>query len=354
MNPNLEPGIILSVYQVYGLVIGEVSNSGDFGRSGELRLIEEPQLCISTIYNSFSVATNKVIATIFGGIGNQLFCYAAARRLAVVSGAELVIDDVSGFARDRVYMRRYQLDHFNISCRKTTRAERLEPFSHARHYLRSGYNRHRPFDKRTYIVQDRSIDFEPRLLVLRPRGTLRLQGYWQSESYFQDIEAVIREDLRIVPPADKANLEMAARVRDSLAVAVHVRFFDTPDENGKGNNNITGEYYTRAVARMETLAPGAHYFVFSDRPDAARALIPLPDSRATCISHNQSDEMAYADLWLMTQCRHFIIANSTFSWWGAWLAGNGGKQVIAPGFEVRGDKTSWGFSGLLPEAWIKV
>jgi hypothetical protein len=64
--------------------------------------------------------------------------------------------------------------------------------------------------------------------------------------------------------------------------------------------------------------------------------------------------MAYADLWLMTQCQHFIIANSTFSWWGAWLAENPDKQVIAPGFEMRYGSMSWGFDGLLPDEWIRL
>jgi hypothetical protein len=145
---------------------------------------------------------------------------------------------------------------------------------------------------------------------------------------------------------------MASCICDSLTVAVHVRFFDVP--NGRGINNAPGDYYARAVAQMETLVPGAHYFVFSDQPAAARPRIPLPDARITWVSQNTGDANAYADLWLMTQCKHFIIANSTFSWWGAWLAQHPEKQVIAPGFVMRGNKMHWGFEGLLPAKWMKL
>lgn len=295
---------------------------------------------------------NKIISRIFGGIGNQLFCYAAARRLALVNGAELVIDEVSGFAYDTVYKQRYQLDHFSIPCRKATAAERLEPFLRVRRYCKRAYNRRRPFGERSYIQQE-GIDFDPRLLQVKPRGTVYLEGYWQSEKYFKDVEETIRADLKISSPIDKANLEMVSCIRNTLAVAVHVRFFDAPNETLV--NNTPGDYYARAVERMETLVPGAHYFVFSDQPEAARARIPLPDARITLVAHNCGDDMAYADLWLMTQCKHFIIANSTFSWWGAWLGIRKEKIIVCPGMKLTcGTITSWGFRGQIPDSWQKI
>lgn len=300
---------------------------------------------------SRSAAESKVIPRVFGGIGNQLFCYAAARRLALANGAELVIDHVSGFVRDFDYRRCYELDHFSIPCRKATPAERLEPWSRVRRYIKRRRGRRNPFEQRDYIQQE-GVDFDRRLLQVKVRGTVYLEGYWQSEGYFKDVEETIRADLQIIPPRDAANLAMAARIRESVAVAIHVRFFDAPNE--AGTHNAPGDYYGRAVARMETLEPGAHYFVFSDRPVAARARIPLPDERITCVSHNSGDRNAYADLWLMSRCRHFIIANSTFSWWGAWLAGYDGRHVIAPGFELRKAVTCWGFDGLLPASWIRL
>jgi hypothetical protein len=297
-----------------------------------------------------------VILRSVGGLGNQLFAYAAARRLALASNSELVIDHISGFRYDTQYQRDFQLDHFAIPCRKATAVERLEPFSRIRRNLLRRWNTQHPFEQRGYIQQE-GIDFDPRLLTLRPSGTLYLEGYWQSEGYFKDVEPQIREDLRIIPPKNDANQQMAARIQNHVAVALHVRFFDEPEQSSPSQsaaNNAPGDYYQRAIAEMEQRVPRAHYFLFSDRPDAARARIPMPDERITLVHHNQGDAMAYADLWLMTQCQHFIIANSTFSWWGAWLSMNPNKLVIAPGFERRVGASSWGFRGLLPIEWVKV
>jgi len=296
----------------------------------------------------------KIIPRILGGLGNQLFCYAAARRLALVNNAELVIDHISGFRYDSQYQRHYQLDHFAIPCRMSTPVERLEPFSRIRRNLLRHWNRRFPFAQRSYLVQE-DIDFDPRLLDLKPNGTLYLEGYWQSEGYFKDVELQIRQDLRIIPPADATNLTYAERIQQKLSVALHVRFFDEPaSEFRTSGNNASGDYYVRAVQAMETQISNAHYFLFSDRPEAARSRIPLPDDRITLVQHNQGDENAYADLWLMTQCQHFIIANSSFSWWGAWLSEHQRKIVIAPGAVKREGASWWGFDGLLPIQWIKL
>ena len=296
----------------------------------------------------------KIIPRIVGGLGNQLFIYATARRLALINNAELVLDNVSGFTYDHQYQRRYQLDHFNIHCRKATAVERLEPFSRLRRNLLRRWNSWLPLDSRNYLLQE-GIDFDQRLLALRFKNSLHLEGYWQSEGYFKDVASQIRVDLQINPPTDATNLACAHRIRQQPAVAVHIRFFDDPvSARFTGVNNVSGGYYERAVQAMEARVSGANYFLFSDRPEAARSLIPLPDDRVTLVRHNQGDENAYADLWLMTQCQHFIIANSTFSWWGAWLASNDEKVVIAPGFEKREGASSWGFNGLLPENWIKI
>lgn len=290
----------------------------------------------------------KILARIKGGLGNQLFCYAAARRLALVNSAELVIDAVTGFARDHQYKRKYALDHFHIPVRKATPVERLEPFERYRRGVKKWIARRKSFSERSYLEQE-SLEFDERLLTFKVSGCVYLDGFWQSEGYFKDVEQTIRADLRIVPPGDILNQRMAEEIRDSQAVALHVRWFDAPGSSAA--HNVAADYYQRAIALAESKLQSPRYFLFSDNPEAARTKLTLPEGRVIFVCHNLDEENAYADLWLMSQCRHFITANSTFSWWGAWLGETHNSMVITPG-ELRGQITAWGFSGLIPERWI--
>ncbi len=174
----------------------------------------------------------KVIVRIKGGLGNQLFCYAVARRLALVNNSELIIDDVTGFVRDHQYYRKYALDYFNVKARKATSYERMEPFERYRRGLVKFMARQRPFHLRSYIEQE-GLDFDLRLLDYRlKKRTVYLDGVWQSESYFKDVEEIIRQDLRIIPPKNEANRKIAECIFACNAVVVHVRSFD----NSGGSN----------------------------------------------------------------------------------------------------------------------
>lgn len=291
--------------------------------------------------------TAKIVAILCGGLGNQLFIYAAAKRLAVVSRAELVLDDVTGFRADTKYQRTFQLDNFSIQCRRASAADRLEPFGRIRRYLKRAINRGRSVERSTYLVEEGA--FDARLLHIRPTRTLHLQGYWQNERYFQDIESVIRSDLRIAPPTDHANKATADRIGVTNSVAVHVRFFDEPKV--ASDANAPKRYYCDAVAEMERVLKKPHYFVFCDKPEFVDRQLDMPWDRATLISHNLGDHSAYADLWLMSQCKNFIIANSTFSWWGAWLSLWSNKHVIAPDKSRLHRLSYWQSSYIVPNSW---
>ncbi|TVT47087.1 MAG: alpha-1,2-fucosyltransferase [Denitromonas halophila] len=292
----------------------------------------------------------KVISMILGGLGNQLFCYAAARRLAIVNDAELVLDDISGFEMDHLYRRSFQLDRFNIVSRKATWFERMEPAGRLRRKISRVLAERIEFSRRKYVYQ-KGVDFDPRLLTLRFSGDLYLHGNWQSFRYFFDIEDVLRRDLEMVPPRDVANLSLCQKIESCESVAVHYRFFD--QGGGGGVNNISKDYYRRAMEAVELISGDVVYFVFSDRPDLARSSGGFPERRTVYVDINEGVDSPCNDLWLMSKCQSFIIANSTFSWWGAWLGNRPGKIVVAPGARIQGGVMNWGFEGLLPESWIR-
>lgn len=303
------------------------------------------------LYSLYKEQSNRVIVRIKGGLGNQLFCYAAARRLSLKNDAELVIDDVTGFKRDYQYRRKYALDKFHIKARKATADERKEPFARYRRAMAKFIARHQAFSNRRYIEQE-GIEFDPRLLDIKINGRVYIDGYWQSENYFKDVEDVIRQELRIISPKDTNNQKTSEKIMGCNAICIHVRWFDKlANQAGGAGNNLTCDYYLRAMQKIKNMVPDPHFFVFSDDPDAACKILALPECKLTYVDHNRDVEDAYADLWIMTQCKHFIIANSTLSWWGAWLAYNKDKIVIAPDIKWTGI-ASWGFSGLIPKNWL--
>ena len=146
----------------------------------------------------------KIIARLFGGIGSQLFIYAAARRLAMLNNSELVLDHVRGFTRDADYQRHYQLVHLNIHSRKASESEGLYLFNRFRRKILRSWNQSKSFEQRTYRLQE-SIDFHPQLLAFKPRGALYLGGYWHSEHYFNDAAATLHYVLQIKPEFDAAS-----------------------------------------------------------------------------------------------------------------------------------------------------
>jgi hypothetical protein len=296
----------------------------------------------------------KIIVRIKGGLGNQLFSYAAARRLAFVNNAELVIDNITGFIRDRQYQRKYALDHFLIPCRKACSWERMEPFERYRRGISKGISKLLPFGKGCYVEQV-GVGFDERVLNIKTACSIQFEGHLQSERYFKDIESTIRDDLRIIPPADRINKIVLKNIEMCNAIALHVRWFDNPDVNGS-IYNVSEEYYSKAIQLIEERIDNPHYFLFSDDPKNAIKKLSLKAKQFTVIDHNVGDENAYADLWLMSRCKHYITANSTFSWWGAWLCSSGNKIIITPAsIDANKDgKTSWGFCGQLPDTWIKI
>lgn len=299
--------------------------------------------------------SKRLIAQIKGGIGNQLFCYASARRLALVNGAKLVVDAISGFSSDHLYKRQYSLDVFNINAPNASLWQRMEPFGRYRRSIARRLDKMLPLSKKRYIFQE-GVQFDPALLGLKLQdGDTYFNGFGQSEDYFSDIESVIRNDLIIKPPLDDENQKISATVKSSNSVAIHVRWFNPGNKDS--SDHVASQYYQEAISRIIATVASPHFFVFSDQMVITKELLGplLSQHPVSYVEHNVSQERAYADLWLMSQCQHFIIANSTFSWWGAWLGEKKNiSQIYAPGKYINpnGSVTAWGFDRLIPDRWI--
>ena len=276
----------------------------------------------------------QVIVQIFGGLGNQLFQYAMGRRLALANDVPLVLDHISGFARD-FYRRKYTLDKFNIQGCKIGASPYLSVAGRVRRRLDRWMNRGRSLEQKSYVEERPAGVFNPGLLDCKIRRRVYFEGYWQYEDYFADIAETIREDLRITSAHDVVNIELARRISAVNAVCLHVRRLrrDTVAANvqtpgARDKPPVDVNYYQRALNWMAERVPNPHFFVFADHPDWAREHVQTPFP-VEFVTHNGPGK-DYEDFWLMTQCRHFVIASSTFSWWAAWLGVGADKLVVAP------------------------
>lgn len=291
-----------------------------------------------------------VIVKLMGGLGNQLFQYAAARSLAHRHNTALKLD-ISCFDIRQAgdVQRKFELDNFCITAEKaskwelTTRsgigatvlrktlAGALQRFYGYEGYCENGFR----FDDRMHSLPD----------------NVYLQGYMQSERYFVDITGLIRREFTVKTPLTGNNLKFSEEIAGNDSVAVHVRRGDyVTSDHVKAVHGVCGlEYYLGAVEKLLHHVENPHFFVFSDDPEWAAGNLKFHHpTRYVC--HNGG--VAHEDLRLMSLCRHHIIANSSFSWWGAWLSANPGKVVIAP-LKWFNDK-SFDTSDLIPESWIRI
>ncbi len=275
-----------------------------------------------------------IIVRLKGGLGNQLFQYAVGRRIAIDKGVPLKLD-ISGFdvhrTPENVTPRRYELHHFNISAEIASGEEVALVTGSNLHgyqgYLWHFFQRLLPYYKRS-IVPERGAAFDPNLL--RVSRNVYLDGYWASEKYFGDIAPVIRQDFTFKYLLEGANAELADRIAECNSVSLHIRrgdFVSNPVIHAF-HGVLSLDYYLAAAKRIKELVTSPHFFVFSD--DIAWGKDNLVIGAPVTFVEGNQGERDDEDLRLMSLCKHHIIANSTFSWWGAWLSKHEEKIVIAP------------------------
>lgn len=280
-----------------------------------------------------------VTVRLISGLGNQMFQYAVGRAIALRRRTSLVLD-VSTYP-DR-HDRQYSLGVFKI-------AEKLTSGGLMRIGLLRGLCHRVRVPGLPYVLIERGFPFDPS--VLEAPGNVYLVGYWQNEKYFKDIEELIRREFCFKSEPSGQNAEMAASIRSVNSICVHVRRSDyvTDPWAKEAIGTCSLEYYRSATGLIASKVSSPCFFVFSDEPDWARANLKF-DGTTTFVSHN-GWEKGYEDLRLMTFCRHHIIANSSLSWWGAWLSTSGGI-VVAP---KRWFKTNeFDTRDVVPERWVRL
>lgn len=291
-----------------------------------------------------------IITKIVGGLGNQMFQYAIGRRLALDTGDRLVLD-LMDF---ETYRRPYFLDRFTI-------AGDTLPVSDARAYRRFEGRRSiplfleqlKPIARRSYRLEAERDYFKYVRAYLSPptRGTVYLNGYWQHQDYFSPIRKTLLEDFRLKPEFDLTQNPLVQEILATESVSLHFRRGE--DQVNKFYGACPPAYYERCLDELAKRLPDAalRIYVFSNDIEWVKQNFTsrFPTTFVTP-SHGLTD---FQELVAMSLCKHNVIANSTFSWWAAWLNDNPGRHVFAP-WPWLINEERYDCNELLPKEWIRI
>lgn len=294
------------------------------------------------------------MVSLYGGLGNQLFQYSAARSLALRNGVSIILDlnwfeIVNGMPNTTP--RRFALKPFGLD----VELQNVGLPWHKKEWFISRIKRRLIYLLRKsqsgipiYSEKNSRFDFE----LLNKPCPLWLDGYWQSYKYFDSISDVIRSDLGKINFISKDNQKIYNQIVSSQSICLHVRRGDyvTNLSANKTHGLCTPEYYQAALKIVCEDFTDPFVFIFSDDPEWVRKNLRIPFS-SLVVDINSSDN-AHQDLWLMSSCKRFVIANSSLSWWGAWLGQSPQKKVIAPKDWFLTKKID--SEDLFPPDWIRV
>lgn len=287
-----------------------------------------------------------VIVKILGGLGNQMFQYAAGRSLALRNSCLLKLD-ISAFDGYKLH-NGYELGLCNIGAEIASRAEVSQLVGSSNRLIRR-IRQKAGLTKKTHYVE-RDFSFDAQVAEIKP--PVYLEGYWQSYKYFAPYEAQLRNELSFKNPPSEENLDLANKMTGGSSVSIHVRRGDYVSHRATSqiHGSKSAAYYTKAIQYLQNEVEAPHFYVFSDDLEWAKNNLGLQGA-VTYVSHN-TGKSSFEDLRLMSLCRHNIIANSSFSWWGAWLNENQDKMVIYPRKWFNSARLN--VKDLIPPSWVAV
>jgi hypothetical protein len=280
-----------------------------------------------------------------------MFQYAAGRSFARRRNERLAFD-LSFYSKTPagVTPRRYELGGFNIDASELCFLDgcKLKFFrSLDRGPLKTIL---RLFDF-NFITETRP-GFDPAIAGVK--GGVYLDGYWQSEKYFKGIRNILMKEFSLKNGMPEKMRELSRLINGTNSVSLHIRrgdYFSDPRVNSV-HGVCTADYYSKAVDRMASEIDSPRFFIFSDEPEWVRNNLKI-NFPMTIVADEFRGE-SFEELSLMSQCKHNIIANSSFSWWGAWLNAGEEKKVLAPKRWFNEGTVDYDIDDLLPEEWIKI
>lgn len=306
-----------------------------------------------------------IISKIEGGIGSQMFCYAAAKRLALRNNANLWLDILSGYPENDYYKHQYRLsENFNINAKFADKKDCYLGFF-SRKWRKFITKRQFPLppSQRVFLSEYRDkqkwTHFQEELLTLKlGLKKIYLEGVWNDERYFLDIRDILLKEFELRQEIlSNKTKQLTQEVQENNSICVHFRLARTqpniPNVKPKGDQQLPWNYYEKAINFISRKIDNPHLYYFCDTPEYLDTVTTTsPSLPITIISHNDSQETACQDLHIMKNCKHFIIANSAFSWWGAWLGKNNDKIVVSPRNNEK-SKLKWsGNREICPSGWL--
>ena len=198
-----------------------------------------------------------------------------------------------------------------------------------------------------YHLIEKNTKYLPIVLGSNPPKNIYIQGLWQSEKYFKSIREIIRSEFVIKSSHCNEAIEFSKQIQSTNSVAIHLRsYLEVP--KGVGVVQVGIDYYLKASRLIASKVSNPHFYIFSDNLQWAinNLQIDFPYTIVD-LSNINSDDKAIEEFWLMSSCKHQIIANSTFSWWAAWLNSYKNKIVITPNLE-------WNNKDIILSDWLKI
>lgn len=292
----------------------------------------------------------KVIVRLMGGMGNQLYEYATAKALALKLNKKLIIDPRPILAE--APQRHYDLGLYNLESEDfgTTLTQWLVRWV-ASVRLGSFFKIIMPLAWSYQMVRDKEKGFDETLFHKNSKNIV-IQGYWQSFKYFEAIRPTLLKEFTFKIEPNSINKTYLELIQSVNAVGIHIRRGDYVSNviANELHGLCTMSYYKKAINYINKTTYNPVFFIFTDDPDWAEANFNLV-SNPHIIRHNIGSQ-DFEDLRLLSNCKHFIIANSSFSWWGAWLSLNEDKIVVSPSKWFNIDE--FPYDDRIPESWIKI